>query len=77
MRFKQLVDLGQLVQPTLGRLELESETPGSQPTQGEGSEFGRKRREDARLKKRGYDIRPLQPEDLPWELRENKKDGKK
>ena len=65
------------VQPTLGRQEVDNDGAGIQPTQGEGSEFGRKRREDARLRKRGYDIRPSQPEDLSWELKESKKDGKR
>ena len=43
---------------------------------GEGSEFGRQWREEARRRKRGYAIRKKEPDDQPWVLREKKKGGK-
>lgn len=46
------------------------------PEMGEGSEFGRKRREEARKRRRGYHLRAADPDDQPWVLREKKKGGK-
>ena len=43
------------------------------PTHGEGSEYGRKRREVARLRRRGYDLARADPSDQPWQLKEHKK----
>lgn len=46
------------------------------PEYGEGSEFGRKMRDEARRKKKGINIRKAHPDDQPWVLREHKKGGK-
>lgn len=46
------------------------------PETGEGSEYGRKRREEARKRKHGYRLRTLDPDDQPWVLCEKKKGGK-
>ena len=46
------------------------------PETGEGSEYGRKRREEARKRRRGYRIRKIDPDDQPWVLSEKKKGGK-
>ena len=62
-------------QPTLDRQEVRT-VEDEVPEYGEGSEFGRKRREEARKKKRGIRIRKPQPDDQPWILREQKKGGK-
>ena len=44
----------------------------TQPTEGEGSEYGRK---DVRKKRRGYNRRQ-DPDDNPWVLKEKKRGGK-
>lgn len=46
------------------------------PEYGEGSEFGRKMKEEARKKRRGIRIRKAHPDDQPWVLKEHKKGGK-
>ena len=46
------------------------------PEVGEGSEYGRKWKEEARKKKRGYAIKKANPDDHPWVLKEQKKGGK-
>ena len=46
------------------------------PEYGEGSEYGKKRREEARRRKRGIMSRKAHPDDQPWILREQKKGGK-
>ena len=46
------------------------------PETGEGSEYGRKRREEARRRRRGYRMREADPDDQPWVLKERKKGGK-
>lgn len=46
------------------------------PETGEGSEYGRKRREEARRRRRGYNMRAPDPDAQPWVLKERKKGGK-
>ncbi len=46
------------------------------PETGEGSEYGRKRREEARRRRRGYNMRVPDPDVQPWVLKERKKGGK-
>ena len=62
------------VQPLMARRERETEDDDA-PTHGEGSEFGRKRREASRKRRWGY-ARDTDPDDQPWELREGRKNGK-
>lgn len=45
------------------------------PTEGEGSEYGRKWKEEARKKRRGMNRRQ-DPDDNPWVLKEKKRGGK-
>lgn len=47
------------------------------PKFGAGSEFGRDAREEARRKKFGIASRKYKPEDQPWLLKVNGKNGKK
>ena len=47
-----------------------------QPREGEGSEYGHKRREDARKMKMGRALRKADPDDRPWVLKEQKRGGK-
>ena len=63
------------VQPTLERQQVSRSEP-DQPEVGEGSEYGRQRREEARRKKRGYRGRRKEADDQPWVLREKKRGGK-
>lgn len=65
------------LQPTLER-QVVTRTKEEQviPETGEGSEYGRKRREEARRRRRGYSMRAADPDDQPWVLRENSKGGK-
>lgn len=49
---------------------------GDLPEQGEGSEYGRRWKEEARKRRRGYAARKASPDDQPWVLREQKKGGK-
>ena len=46
------------------------------PETGEGSEYGRQWREEARRRKKGYANRKSEPDDNPWVLKEKKKGGK-
>jgi len=46
------------------------------PSHGEGSEFGKKRREEARKRRYGVVNKKASPDDQPWELKEQKKGGK-
>ena len=46
------------------------------PEYGEGSEFGRKMKEEARKKRKGIRIKKAHPDDQPWVLKEQKKGGK-
>ena len=46
------------------------------PEYGEGSEYGKKRREEARRRKRGIMSRKSHPDDQPWILKEQKKGGR-
>ena len=46
------------------------------PEYGEGSEFGRKMKEESRKKRKGFRIRKAHPDDQPWVLKEQKKGGK-
>lgn len=46
------------------------------PETGEGSEYGRQWREEARQRRRGYASRKKVPDDHPWVLKEKKKGGK-
>jgi transcription initiation factor TFIIF subunit alpha len=77
MRFKppHKCDLEKLHHPTLERLKT-SRSEHEQPEVGEGSEYGRQWREEARRRKRGYASRRKEPDDQPWVLREKKKGGK-
>lgn len=43
---------------------------------GEGSEYGKQRREEARRRKRGLRMKRADPDDQPWVLREQKRGGK-
>ena len=45
------------------------------PESGEGSEYGRKWREEARKRKRGYASRKEDPDEMPWVLKEKKRGG--
>ena len=69
-----VVSLG--FQPTLERQTVVKMEHEGMPETGEGSEYGRKRREEARKRRRGYRLRTLDPDDQPWILREKKKGGK-
>lgn len=60
-------------QPTLDRKAIKTDDV---PEQGEGSEFGKKRRDEARKRKRGYELRKRNPDDQPWVLKEKKRGGK-
>ena len=62
-------------QPTLDR-QCKAVGEVKQPEMGEGSEFGRQRREEARRRRRGYGARKGEPDDSPWILKEQKKGGK-
>lgn len=62
-------------QPTLDRQRRRTEEE-DQPLTGEGSEYGRQRREEARKRKRGYAMRKEDPDDRPWVLKEQKRGGK-
>lgn len=64
------------LQPTLERRIVEKAEEEDLPETGEGSEFGRKRREEARRRRRGYRKRNADPDDQPWVLKEKKKGGK-
>lgn len=55
------------------RIYGEEETPEGAA----GSEFGKKQRDEARRKKFGIVTREFKPEDQPWVLKVNGKDGKK
>ena len=46
------------------------------PEEGEGSEYGRKWRQEARRKKRGYAMRKVDPDSQPWVLKEQRQGGK-
>ncbi len=61
-------------QPTLDRKAVKRQDDN--PEEGEGSEFGKKRREEVRKRKRGYNIRRANPDDQPWVLKERKREGK-
>ncbi len=61
-------------QPTLDRKAVKRQD--GNPEEGEGSEFGKKRREEVRKRKRGYNIRRANPDDQPWVLKERKREGK-
>ncbi|XP_064382370.1 general transcription factor IIF subunit 1-like [Halichondria panicea] len=76
MRFKppHKCDLETLTNPTLDRKAVKRQD--GNPEEGEGSEFGKKRREEVRKRKRGYDIRRANPDDQPWVLKERKREGK-
>ena len=63
------------LQPTLERQQRRTEE-SEQPLTGEGSEYGRQRREEARRRKRGYAARKEDPDNMPWVLKEQKKGGK-
>ena len=63
------------LQPTLDRQTVRTEEEDV-PEVGEGSEYGRKWKEEARKKKRGYAIKKANPDDQPGVLREHKKGGK-
>ncbi len=63
-----------LIQPTLDRRVVKKDV--GVPEEGEGSEFGKKRREEVRKRKRGYELRKANPDDQPWVLREKKRGGK-
>ena len=60
-------------QPTLDRKAIKTEDT---PDEGEGSEFGKKRRDEVRKRKRGYELRKKNPDDQPWVLKEKKRGGK-
>ena len=45
------------------------------PTEGEGSEYGRKWKDEVRKKRRGFNRRK-DPDDNPWVLKEKKRGGK-
>lgn len=45
------------------------------PTEGEGSEYGQKWKDELRKKRRGYH-RNQDPDDNPWVLKEKKRGGK-
>lgn len=62
-------------QPTLDR-QQKLTAEDDQPLTGEGSEYGRQRREEARRRKRGYAMRKEDPDDRPWVLKEQKRGGK-
>ena len=51
------------------------EPESSLPTEGEGSEYGRKWKDEVRKKRRGYN-RKQDPDDNPWVLKEKKRGGK-
>lgn len=55
------------------KLYAEEELPES----GAGSEFHRRLREEARRKKHGIVLREFRPEDQPWLLRVNGKNGRR
>ena len=65
-------------QPTLERQVITKTVEEAEelPETGEGSEYGRKRREEARRRRRGYRARTANPDDQPWVLKERKKGGK-
>ena len=66
------------MQPTLDRQASKAaavEEKDSGPTEGEGSEYGRKWKEEVRKKRRGYH-RKQDPDDHPWVLKEKKRGGK-
>ena len=65
-----------MLQPTLERQTVAKAEAAEVPEMGEGSEYGRKRREEARRRRRGYRLRTKDPDDQPWVLSENKKGGK-
>lgn len=54
----------------------EPEKVDDAPTHGEGSEYGKKRREEARKRKYGVISKKVSPDDQPWELKEQRKGGK-
>lgn len=63
-------------QPTLDRQVKETAEEGEEvPESGEGSEYGRKWREEARKRKRGYGSRKHDPDETPWVLKEKKRNG--
>lgn len=62
-------------QPTLER-QVAEKSESAPPETGEGSEYGRQWREEARRRKRGYANRKSEPDDNPWVLKEKKKGGK-
>lgn len=70
------VDPVMSLQPTLERQTVVRAEEEELPETGEGSEFGRKRREEARRRRRGYRMRTADPDDQPWVLKEKKKGGK-
>ena len=43
---------------------------------GEGSEYGKLRRDEARRRKRGQRMKRADPDDQPWVLKEQKRGGK-
>ena len=68
------------LQPTLDRQVSKTaivveEQETSLPTEGEGSEYGRKWKDEVRKKRRGYS-RKQDPDDNPWVLKEKKRGGK-
>jgi transcription initiation factor TFIIF subunit alpha len=66
------------LQPTLDRQVSKTaveEPETSVPTEGEGSEYGRKWKDEVRKKRRGY-RRRQDPDDNPWVLKEKKRGGK-
>lgn len=66
------------LQPTLDRQVTKTavvEEESSLPTEGEGSEYGRKWKDEVRKKRRGYNRRQ-DPDDNPWVLKEKKRGGK-
>lgn len=66
------------LQPTLDRQMSKAaveEPASSLPTEGEGSEYGRKWKDEVRKKRRGYSRRQ-DPDDNPWVLKEKKRGGK-
>ena len=67
------------LQPTLDRqataVAAVREEGEKMPSEGEGSEYGRKWKEEARKKRRGM-YRKQDPDDNPWVLKEKKRGGK-
>lgn len=66
------------LQPTLDRQVSKAvveEPESSLPMEGEGSEYGRKWKDEVRKKRRGYN-RKQDPDDNPWVLKEKKRGGK-